>query len=111
MSIQVCRPPKPKAKKRVNKPYTRPCPTASFSPLAGRFRVKALVTNRVGEGVAFMPFHFAGFWEGESQRGNYPEGTDPIVLGDSANAVTTYGYDPVTAMHEGKATLCRIEAA
>ncbi|MEZ5862888.1 MAG: hypothetical protein R3D25_01950 [Geminicoccaceae bacterium] len=62
-------------------------------------------------GVAFMPFHFSGYWEGESQRAKYPEGADPIVLGDSANACTTYGYDPVTAMHEGKATLCRIEAA
>ncbi len=82
-----------------------------YGPATGKVRVKALVTNRVGEGVAFMPFHFSGFWEGESQRDNYPEGTDPIVLGDSANAVTTYGYDPVTAMHEGKATLCRIEAA
>jgi len=82
-----------------------------YGPADGKVRVKALVTNRVGEGVAFMPFHFAGFWEGESQRDNYPEGTDPIVLGDSVNAVTTYGYDPVTAMHEGKATLCRIEAA
>src|SRR6186713_1370605 len=29
-------------------------------------RMKALVTDRVGPGVAFMPFHFAGFWEGES---------------------------------------------
>ena len=28
-----------------------------------------------------------------------------------ASGCTTYGYDPVTAMHEGKATLCRIEAA
>jgi hypothetical protein len=25
--------------------------------------------------------------------------------------VTTYGYDPVTHMHENKATICRIEAA
>ncbi|MEZ5859229.1 MAG: molybdopterin dinucleotide binding domain-containing protein [Geminicoccaceae bacterium] len=82
-----------------------------FGPSEGKARVKALVTNRVGEGVAFMPFHFAGFWSGESQRAKYPEGADPIVLGDSANACTTYGYDPVTAMHEGKATLCRIEAA
>ena len=30
---------------------------------------RALVTDRVGQGVAFMPFHFAGFWEGEDQRG------------------------------------------
>ncbi|PTM39100.1 formate dehydrogenase subunit alpha [Bosea sp. 124] len=74
-------------------------------------RVKALVTERVGKGVAFMPFHFGGFYQGTDQRGNYPKGTDPIVLGESVNIVTTYGYDPVTAMHEGKVTLCQIAAA
>jgi formate dehydrogenase major subunit len=76
-----------------------------------KVRVMALVTERVGPGVAFMPFHFAGYFQGEDQRGNYPKGADPIVLGESANTVTTYGYDPVTNMHEGKATLCQIEAA
>jgi formate dehydrogenase major subunit len=76
-----------------------------------RARVKALVTERVAPGVAFMPFHFAGWFEGEDQRGNYPEGTDPIVLGESVNVITTYGYDPVTGMHEGKVTLCQIAAA
>jgi formate dehydrogenase major subunit len=74
-------------------------------------RVKALVTERVAPGVAFMPFHFAGWFQGVDQRGNYPEGTDPIVLGESVNAVTSYGYDPVTGMHEGKVTLCQISAA
>jgi formate dehydrogenase major subunit len=74
-------------------------------------RVKALVTERVGKGVAFMPFHFAGWFQGVDQRGNYPKGTDPIVLGESVNTVTTYGYDPVTGMHEGKVTLCQISAA
>jgi len=74
-------------------------------------RVKALVTERVAPGVAFMPFHFGGWYQGEDQRGNYPAGTDPIVLGESVNTVTSYGYDPVTGMHEGKATLCQIEAA
>jgi formate dehydrogenase major subunit len=78
---------------------------------ASKARVKALVTERVAPGVAFMPFHFAGWFEGEDQRGNYPEGTDPIVLGESVNTITTYGYDPVTGMHEGKATLCQIAAA
>ncbi|QQP90285.1 formate dehydrogenase subunit alpha [Skermanella sp. TT6] len=77
----------------------------------GKAKVKALVTDRVGPGVAFMPFHFAGFWDGESQRGAYPPGTDPIVLGHSVNALTTYGYDPVTYMQETKCTLCRIVAA
>jgi formate dehydrogenase major subunit len=74
-------------------------------------RVKALVTERVGRGVAFMPFHFAGWFQGEDQRSKYPQGTDPIVLGESVNVITTYGYDPVTGMHEGKVTLCQIAAA
>jgi len=76
-----------------------------------RTRVKALVTDRVGKGVAFMPFHFGGWYQGVDQRVNYPKGTDPIVLGESVNTVTTYGYDPVTGMHEGKVTLCQIAAA
>ena len=78
---------------------------------ASKARVKALVTERVGKGVAFMPFHFAGWFQGVDQRGNYPKGTDPVVLGESVNTVTTYGYDPVTGMHEGKVTLCQIRAA
>jgi formate dehydrogenase major subunit len=76
-----------------------------------RARVKALVTERVGRGVAFMPFHFAGWFMGTDQRSKYPQGTDPIVLGESVNAVTTYGFDPVTFMQETKVTLCQIRAA
>ena len=74
-------------------------------------RMKALVTERVGPGVAWMPFHFAGWFMQEDQRAKYPQGTDPIVLGESVNAVTTYGYDPVTFMQETKVTLCQIRAA
>ncbi|MGK7862814.1 formate dehydrogenase subunit alpha [Falsiroseomonas sp. E2-1-a4] len=76
-----------------------------------RVRVKALVTERVGRGVAWMPFHFAGWFQGVDQRSRYPQGTDPIVLGESVNAVTTYGYDPVTFMQETKVTLCQIRSA
>jgi formate dehydrogenase major subunit len=76
-----------------------------------RARVKALVTERVGQGVAFMPFHFAGWFQGVDQRSKYPAGTDPIVLGESVNAVTGYGYDPVTFMQETKVGLCQIAAA
>ncbi|WP_439596873.1 formate dehydrogenase subunit alpha [Falsiroseomonas sp.] len=76
-----------------------------------RARVKALVTPRVGRGVAWMPFHFAGWFQGVDQRSKYPQGTDPIVLGESVNAVTTYGYDPVTFMQETKVTLCQIRSA
>ena len=74
-------------------------------------RVRALVTERVGKGVAFMPFHFGGWFQGEDLRANYPQGADPYVLGESANSITTYGYDPVTNMQEPKVTLCQVRAA
>jgi formate dehydrogenase major subunit len=76
-----------------------------------RVKVKALVTDRVGPGVAFMPFHFSGWYQGTDMRGKYPPGSDPIVLGECANTVTTYGFDPVTGMQETKATLCQIGSA
>ena len=62
-------------------------------------------------GVVFLPFHFGGWYMGEDRRRFYPPGADPIVLGESANTVTTYGYDPVTFMQETKVTLCQIRAA
>jgi formate dehydrogenase major subunit len=74
-------------------------------------KMKALVTERVGKGVAWMPFHFGGWFGGVDLRGNYPKGTDPYVLGESANTITTYGYDPATGMQEPKVTLCQIAAA
>ncbi|SOD90899.1 formate dehydrogenase subunit alpha [Caenispirillum bisanense] len=80
-------------------------------PNGGKVLVKALVTERVGRGVVFMPFHFGGVFQGKSLRDKYPQGADPIVLGESSNTAQTYGYDSVTQMQETKATLCRIEAA
>jgi formate dehydrogenase major subunit len=76
-----------------------------------KVKVKALVTERVGRGVAWMPFHFSGWYQGADMRSHYPPGTDPVVLGESVNTVTTYGFDPVTGMQEPKATLCQIRAA
>jgi formate dehydrogenase major subunit len=81
------------------------------SPEGGKVKVMALLTNRVGRGVAFMPFHFGGWFQGEDRRSRYPSGADPYVLGESVNTVTTYGYDSVTQMQETKTTLCRIEKA
>jgi formate dehydrogenase major subunit len=77
-------------------------------PEKGKVRVMAMVTERVGKGVAFMPFHFGGHFQGKDLRSKYPAGTDPIVLGESANTATTYGYDIVTQMQETKTTLCKI---
>ena len=74
-------------------------------------RMKALVTERVGKGVTWCPFHFAGWFMNADQRKKYPPGADPIVLGESVNTITTYGYDPVTGMQEPKATLCQVRAA
>jgi formate dehydrogenase major subunit len=80
-------------------------------PEGGKVKVMAMVTNRVGEGVAFMPFHFGGHYQGEDQRSKYPDGADPYVLGESTNTAQTYGYDSVTQMQETKATLCKIMPA
>ena len=76
-----------------------------------KVKVMAMVTERVGEGVAFMPFHFGGHFQGKDLRDKYPEGADPIVLGEAANTAMTYGYDSVTQMQETKASLCKITAA
>ena len=80
-------------------------------PEKGRVKVMAMVTERVGKGVAFMPFHFGGHFQGEDQRSKYPEGADPYVLGEASNTAQTYGYDSVTNMQETKATLCKITSA
>jgi formate dehydrogenase major subunit len=81
------------------------------SPEGSKVKVMAMVTERVGRGVAFMPFHFGGHFEREALRHKYPAGADPIVLGESSNTVGTYGYDIVTNMQESKTTLCNIEKA
>ncbi len=58
-----------------------------------------------------MPLSFGGHWEGESLEDKYPEGAAPYVLGDSVNAIMTYGFDSVTQIQETKCSLCRIKAA
>ena len=80
-------------------------------PEGGRIKVKAWVTNRVGRGTVFTPFHFGGHFQGEDLLHKYPEGAAPYVRGDSTNTATTYGYDAVTMMQETKTTLCRVRPA
>ena len=80
-------------------------------PEKGKVKVMAMLTNRVAEGVAFMPFHFGGHFQGEDRRHKYPKGADPYVLGEASNTAQTYGYDSVTQMQETKATLCKIWSA
>ncbi|MCC7151468.1 MAG: formate dehydrogenase subunit alpha [Rubrivivax sp.] len=81
------------------------------TPSGARLKVRALVTERVDRGTVFMPYHFAGRWQGEDISKYYPEGAKPVVAGESANTATTYGYDAVTMMQETKTTVCQIEKA
>jgi formate dehydrogenase major subunit len=81
------------------------------TPEGARLRVQALVTERVGPGTVFLPFHFAGRWQGADMRAYYPDGAAPIIQGEAVNTATTYGYDAVTMMQETKTTICQIEKA
>ena len=81
------------------------------TPTKGRMKVRAQVTERVAPGTVFLPFHFAGWWQGKDMLEYYPEGAAPVVRGESVNQGTTYGYDSVTMMQETKTTLCRVTKA
>ena len=79
------------------------------TPTGATLKVKAQVTERVGPDTAFMPFHFAGWFQAKDLLDYYPTGAAPVVRGESVNTGTTYGYDSVTMMQESKTTICRIE--
>ncbi len=81
------------------------------TPTKARLKVRALVTERVGPGTVFCPYHFAGWWQGQDLLDRYPQGSAPIVRGEAINTGTTYGYDAVTMMQETKTTLCRFSRA
>jgi formate dehydrogenase major subunit len=81
------------------------------SPTGARIKVKALITERVGPDHVFVPFHFAGWWQGVDMLPFYPDKAAPIVRGEAVNTATTYGYDRVTMMQETKTTLCQVERA
>jgi formate dehydrogenase major subunit len=76
-----------------------------------KLKVKAMVTERVGNDTCFIPFHFSGWWQGQDMLASYPEGAAPIVRGEAVNTATTYGYDRVTMMQETKTTLCQVAKA
>jgi len=79
------------------------------TPIGAKLKVKALVTERVGPDTCWMPFHFAGWWQGRDLLEFYPEGAHPVVRGEAVNTATTYGYDSVTMMQESKTTICQVE--
>lgn len=81
------------------------------SPQGTKIKVKAKYSYSVSEDRVFLPFHFAGFMEGEDLTHKFPQGTKPYASGESANTVTNYGYDIVTQIPETKGGLCKIERA
>ncbi len=81
------------------------------SPTGAQIKARAMVTERVGPDSVFMPFHFAGWWQGKDMLEYYPDGAAPVVRGDAVNTATTYGYDSVTMMQEAKSTVCQVVKA
>jgi len=81
------------------------------SPEGTKIKVKAKYSLTVLPDMVFMPFHFAGYFQGTDRTGNFPAGTKPYVSGESVNTVTNYGYDIITQIPETKGGLCRIEKA
>jgi formate dehydrogenase major subunit len=79
------------------------------TPTGARLNVQAMVTERVGPDTCWMPFHFAGRWQGNDLLAYYPNGAAPVVRGEAVNTATTYGYDSVTMMQETKTTICNVE--
>ncbi|RXI48308.1 formate dehydrogenase [Malaciobacter mytili] len=81
------------------------------SPEGTKIKVKAKYSYSVTPDRVFLPFHFAGHFQGEDISHKYPKGTKPYAVGESANTVTNYGYDIITQIPETKGGLCRIERA
>lgn len=77
----------------------------------GKVKVKAKITEVVNEKTVFMPYHWAGIFEGQSYENRYPEGMAEYALGDSCNIITSPGYDVETAMQETKVGLCKVYKA
>jgi formate dehydrogenase major subunit len=81
------------------------------APSKPKLKVKTLVTERVAPGTVFLPFHFAGWFEGKDLLNYYPAGAAPMVRGEAVNTAMTYGYDIVTMMQETKTSLCQVTKA
>ncbi len=81
------------------------------SPEGTKIKVRARIVPSVKPDMIFLPFHWAGHMQGIDMTGNFPDGTKPYSVGESANTVTNYGYDIVTQIPETKGGLCRIEKA
>ncbi|WP_416824902.1 formate dehydrogenase accessory sulfurtransferase FdhD [Helicobacter ganmani] len=82
--------------------------------LKNLFREKMCIrdsSTRVDYNSVWLPQNFSGMDQGKSRLENYPEGTKPYAIGESACMVASYGFDYNSACPETKCGLCRIEKA
>jgi formate dehydrogenase major subunit len=77
----------------------------------GSVLVKARVTNRPNPQEVFLPYHWGGVFKGQSLEDKYPDGHVPYAIGDSANAITSMGYDVETQMQETKVSMVGVYPA
>ncbi|RKD95571.1 molybdopterin-dependent oxidoreductase [Halopiger aswanensis] len=77
----------------------------------GAILVKAKVTNRVNDEEIFLPYHWGGVFHGEDRTPNWPEGTEPLAIGESANIITPSGFDAETQMQETKSGVVHVQKA
>ncbi|MFB6156768.1 MAG: formate dehydrogenase subunit alpha, partial [Haloferacaceae archaeon] len=77
----------------------------------GSVLVKARVTDRPNDDEIFLPFHWGGVFKGQSLEDKYPDGMVPYAIGDSANAITSRGYDVETQMQETKVSMVAVRPA
>ena len=76
-----------------------------------RILVPAKISTRVDYNSIWLPQNFSGMDQGVSRLDNYPEGTKPYAIGESACMIASYGFDYNSACPETKCGLCRIEKA
>ncbi|ADB61230.1 molybdopterin oxidoreductase [Haloterrigena turkmenica DSM 5511] len=77
----------------------------------GSILVKANVTNRVNDEEVFLPYHWGGVFHGEDRTPNWPDGTEPLAIGESANIITPSGFDAETQMQETKSGVVHVQKA
>jgi formate dehydrogenase major subunit len=74
--------------------------------------VKARVTHAVPPGVVFTPYHWGGFFQGQSYLDRFPVNSDmdtrPFAAGDSCNIINPPGWDPETQMQTTKSGICEV---
>lgn len=82
-----------------------------YGTMDTRILVPAKLSYRVDYNSIWLPQNFSGLDQGKSRLDFYPDGTKPYAIGESANMISSYGFDYNSACPETKCGLCRIEKA